>query len=124
MDIQILSDRYDQIYDPNSSNTIYDYGYNLVKAAVDAQYDDTSTDNYDYYQAQYDNVNLFAYPHIADFNTYINANQAALATAQADWTTADSQITSQTSAFESITNKTYKPDVKDFYQYVNPVSIS
>ena len=123
MDIQILSDRYDQIYDANSSNTIYDYGYNIVKAAVDAQYDNTSTDNYDYYQAQYDAVNPFAYPHVADFNTYINANQAALATAQADWTTADSQITSQGTAFDRIKEQTYKPDIINFYQFTNAAEI-
>ena len=59
-----------------------------------------------------------------ELQEWIDSNQAAYNTAFADWTTADSQISSQGPAFDRIKEQTYKPDINDFYQFTNAAEIT
>ena len=113
VDIAKLERQYDIYYadDPNSDDAIVDYVYALLLVAKAPYFNGPET--------LYPINDLTSKPTEAAFQTYIDANQTDLATAQADFQTALGQINAQTTEFSTLKGFNYEAAVVDHHFYIN-----
>ena len=124
IDIQKLDDRYDRLYkiSPTFDSTeyvSYDYSISATLKALDDLFNDDNDGTFDDLQYEYGILCPTCKSTASELQGWIDSNQAAYNTATAAWTTADSQITSQGTAFDRIKEQTFKPDIINFYQFTN-----